>query len=1323
MRGMKQTAIQSKRYLLHMMCISLFFIFALLQTTPVYAAEKKEYKLSPNKYEVPEKNHFEIGEDYTIRSFSFGRNEVGSFSLTGAIDEATEYQDRPAYITNDKLELHYTYGGELHSDDIDKWNLYSAEAKKVEDISLNKNVLEGCLIIRKSSDGKKWKTAVEPVTNFLSKEKDNLIVYEVEEKDRIAGTFFQVILAYEVNKRMGEKADISIGDFDLPVDVPFLNNDKYKYLSCMQVYEFYVCSNENPIILRDVISGEDISSKATVSKGFQIDKRGSKADISISHDGETIDNVRSYDSFYLPGAYTVSVTTPLNKTYHLEMTVEEGLAFETLTPTVYENTKKNGYKKGKAVEGTPVSGIDSYSTLKLGYAGNETCTEGTYYNSKAYGITGDSVCFFLSLDQKTKMKEKGWKVTSDSWGKNKKEKIYGVSTGQVGTGAVVVQTSMDGQNWVNQENLGYAEGLFNTDFEKNYGTDRDVLLYTPSGKDVLDGVYIRIIYAYMIRGTENDKEYRCMEEYSFFLCSNELGAVTVHNLSTQEPMAEVLADKDNSEAELYISAEDMLSGSGTVTGFTIDNQLNKVAKYSVEKDGEPMNTIGGEKFDETGRYDITVTNCFGTEDVLSVYVDRLSTNKAYKLYFGDSFLDGKRIYSEGKYPVYEGGKVSYKLNAVSDSYLPIGGVITNLTTGSEIKIDASREERTNTLIEPGSYEAVLTNNPFDGEEEQSGDYRTFVFHFEIIEEGTAPGAIVNQRQLKEFNAKNISGCRQQAYALIYQSASKGNIALIFASEQEAYEYAVKYESGTVELQKDGSYRYTGSFLVNKKTEYNSNWDVNDAIDYFARLAVQNWYFDLSDEYTYLTLNEKILEDNENLRMLELDKSVAVYASDEDRAALAETDALPFINSLKYAYLKPGIDGDIQRGKNHFEFIKDKEGWDSSSVVIIDEKGNEYPIKYKQDVDEQLKEKECFPGIVTIQETTVYGDTVKYQAVYLPEDQNLSTVTVSYYVEGQEETETLTQKNDGWEITADAFSVKSVEDETDPYSLIKVTGGEQGTEYYTPETITEKEWVEPGTYQIKFINRLGYSYTLNVNVSSDVETDISFSGEGTEKLETFTVTFGDQNIQLPEIERYGYEFGGYRDNYGNTYSKEITQILYKGSLVLEAVWNPKPVKVILERPDGSIYQTEVIPFGSTYRLGAYISDNKQEHVNGWIYDGQLYTDTIQIDKEDDYVLRVSTESIVSEDEAKVENSEENSEEPKDEAVTISEDENKTETSSDEPEAAEKKDETKATEETKAMTQTDDNTSDSNSGTVVVFLAIAAALGGAVFGLKKRAGKGH
>lgn len=1210
--------------------MSLLFLFP----DVIRAESESKVILESNCFAVNKMDKFSIEDEYAVDEFSFNSEPLGEFTITGVIDKESSMSDMPAFITDDSLEIHYTYAGELHTDNPDEWHICSGNTNKIDELSLDNNIGGGTLIIQKSSDGKTWKNTSGTSYDFLNKNKDNLIVYEINDKERIAGTYFRIMLAYEVKKRTQENSDISLNlfgavDVDVPVDIPFYDADKYDYYGCVQKYEFYVCSTENPVVIKDIISGVDVSKEKAVDKGFQIDKRKSKSKVNVTFEGELKENVKTYESFYESGEYKIDVVTPVGQSYQYVITIENGLQFEELHPTVYENKKKNGYKESGKVNDRAVTGVASYSVLKLGYGLDDTCTKGTCNDKNkttAYGITGENVCFFLNLEQKKKMKENGWVTKADSWGKNKSEKIYDVATGEIETGAIIVQTSADGKNWTNQENLGYEYGLYNTDFENYYGAGRDVLIYTPSGQDIIKGVYLRVIYAYLAHGTEKETDYRYLENYTFYLCNNELGAVTIHNLTAEEQMAEILEEKSDASSEIYSVAEDMLSGSGTVTGFTIDNSLNPLVNYTVEKDGEALKIIGGESFDKTGRYDIKLSNFLGNEEQRTIYVDRLSTEEAYDLYFGDSFVDGKRIYSEEKYPVYVGGEVSYHLNPVSDSFLPLNGRIKNLNTAEETEIKTAGEEINRTLVTPGLYEIVLTNNPFSEGDEQSGDYRVFTFHFTVIAEEDCPGPVINKNNLTAFNIQNVSGCNPHAYALMFSSASKGTITLVFSSYEAAYDYAVKYESGTVEKQKDGSYRYTGSFLVNKKTEYNSNWDVNDAIDYFARLSVQDWYFDMSDEYTYLTMEDSILKSHDNLRKLELDKSVVIFASEEDRNTLADIEALPMINSLPYAYLKPGKEGEVDRGKNHFEFIKDENGWDSDKVTIIDQKENEYPITYDQDVDEQLKAYQCIPGIVTVHEETVYGNSADYKAVYIPEGKNLASVAITYIANGEEKTEILEQKNDGLELTADSFRIISVQDETDPFSVIKITNEKEEIEYYTPGTITEKDWIDSGRYQLKFINRLGYFFTIKVVIENGNETDISFSGEGADSLQSFTVTFGEQNIKLPDIERYGYDFAGYRDSYGNMYTDEIAQILYKGSLVLETVWEPKMVKIVLERPDGAVYRTDEAYFGTDYRIGAYISENKNEHFNGWIYEGELYTDTIRINKEDDYILQVSIDEI-------------------------------------------------------------------------------------------------
>ena len=247
-----------------------------------------------------------------------------------------------------------------------------------------------------------------------------------------------------------------------------------------------------------MITGEDISVNDTVSDGFQIDKRNSDTNVRIKYKGEVFENVRTYESFYKAGEYEIEMLTPLGVSYQYHITIEDGLNLKAILPTVYENTKKKGYRESGLVDGRTVTGIESYSILKLGYGSEDTCETGMYYQTPAYGITGDTICFFLSLENEQRMKDNGWIIQSDSWGKSKSDKIYDVSTGEIGTGAVIVQTSADGKDWIRQENLGYANGLFNTDFQKNYGGRRDVLIYTPNGLDVVNGVYLRISFSYSI---------------------------------------------------------------------------------------------------------------------------------------------------------------------------------------------------------------------------------------------------------------------------------------------------------------------------------------------------------------------------------------------------------------------------------------------------------------------------------------------------------------------------------------------------------------------------------------------------------------------------------------------------------------------------------------------------------------------------------------------------------------------------------------------------------------------------------------------------------
>lgn len=408
--------------------------------------------------------------------------------------------------------------------------------------------------------------------------------------------------------------------------------------------------------------------------------------------------------------------------------------------------------------------------------------------------------------------------------------------------------------------------------------------------------------------------------------------------------------------------------------------MNPTVKYSITRNGTAVSKARDNRYTTNGKYDIRLESAVGSVETITIYVDSQSNESALKHYFGNGFItsDSKRIYSEGEYPVYEGGLVTLHIEPNKVGYLPIHGTIQNQSTGSSFDINSGNTAVTKVIEEPGQYVATFTTRPTDDGSALPGDYRVFTFRFEVIAQGTAPEPVVNKESLSEYAKTTATDSYPKFYGLTYPSAAAGDITLAFASKEAAADYAYNYEKGTVEEQEDGSYRYTGSFLFAQKEKYDSAWDLTDAMYYFAEQAVQELQFDLSDQFTYLTLSEDTIKNTNNLRTLELRRSVTIFGENQ-RELLCSIDALPIISPKPYAYLTPGSNGKIDEGYLDFEFVSDKYGCDSSSVIIIDSTGHEHQIAYNMGVGKQLADQGCPSGIVTIKEKTIYGDESVYEA--------------------------------------------------------------------------------------------------------------------------------------------------------------------------------------------------------------------------------------------------------------------------------------------------------------------------------------------------------
>ena len=1058
-------------------------LFSLLCFYSSTAYAEKNHAVSGKNYILPDNSDYMLSDGSPTETFFYGAKSMGTLQITGALEKKTTYNGFTAYGVNGTVSIHYAYDGRYQCVDVDRWYVDDDGTGKVNSYGLGfmLGVGHGCIIIEKSSDGKMWEKTKDPILNYFTGKKSvsESLVYSIPESEIKNGCYYRVLVAYRFSRRTG--------------DGFWWIGDRHEYKKCIELYSFYVCSEKNYITVRDIGNGSNLIDQASTEAGFMVCKNGSQATVTVNGSKK---ECKDYDFFVEPGEYRISITTRLGSGYKYNITVTNGSDFTPLTQKIYVSDKDKGFLLSKKV-----SYVAFGSQLTSLFLATPKGTEIKQNDSK-YGIKGKSISLYLKLNQEPKSLGAGWVISDDTWGSRKNEQVCGVDTGTVGKGALIIQTSSDGKNWRNIDKGRYEKGLYTTDYASYYGKDENVLIYTPSGQDVINGVYIRVLFAYQLNHVIN-KQYRdYVEVYEFYLCSDDLGAITFHNLSVANTLAETYADMDQNTVEVYKQAETLEDGSYTVTGFQIDKKLNPTVRYTIRRDGAAVNGTQN-KYDKSGKYDITLISAVGSTRELTIYVDRKTPEEAMQQYFGEGFIIGKRIFSEGEYPVYESGKFSYHVSELDRNVLPLYGQITNLFTGSVITVEKSAEEKTGIISEPGEYQAVFATDEKAFTGELTGDARVFTFRFRAIAQGTAPGPRVNRKLLDEYSHSGVVDCNPVYYGLTYSSAGKGNITLAFGTKEEAVEYAYNYEKGTVEKQENGEYRYTGSFLVGQKTKFDSTWNLTDAVNYFAEAAVQKQYFDMTDEFTYLSMKAELLEKHPNLRQMELERSIIVFAEDQ-KEELTDLDALPLLNDKPYAYLDLET-GEVERGFSSFEFLSDQYGGiDSKSVTITDSEGGRHSIRYAESVGQQLLADNCPSGIVTVREETMYGDFAEYPAVYIAPGDNTTALTLTCKQGEESKTGVYSSLNDGLEIIADSFAITGLNDPLDPYALV-IIKHKQYEAAYTAKDVPGIVWTDPGKYSITCINRMGYGYMVLLTIEGT---------EGATIDETTTMNPLDPDYAMP-----------------------------------------------------------------------------------------------------------------------------------------------------------------------------------------------------------------
>ena len=196
------------------------------------------------------------------------------------------------------------------------------------------------------------------------------------------------------------------------------------------------------------------------------------------------------------------------------------------------------------------------------------------------------------------------------------------------------------------------------------------------------------------------------------------------------------------------------------------------------------------------------------------------------------------------------------------------------------------------------------------------------------------------------------------------------------------------------------------------------------------------------------------------------------------------------------------------------------------------------------------------------------------------------------------------------------------DSLDPFTTVIISDSSKSY-YYVADQLATGAWSTPDDYEIVITNRLGYSYSIAVKVTESDYASVVFAGEGTEKIKAIVTQFGNKNVALPALERYGYTLTGFEDKYGHLYTNEISEIMFKGTTVLNAVWEAKQYTLYFHDTAGNdITEPMTIEYGREYELPAP-NLNDEIVFLGWTHNGETISSAkLSVDQEGDIVLITS-----------------------------------------------------------------------------------------------------
>lgn len=743
-------------------------------------------------------------------------------------------------------------------------------------------------------------------------------------------------------------------------------------------------------------------------------------------------------------------------------------------------------------------------------------------NIAMYGVDKPvSLSYTVTYDVKIDANQpEKWHLQKES---KKEIKGYKKLSGSVGNGLLLIEKSYDN---VKYENAVSPVVNFYSGYSGNVRN-----FYTLDYADIVKGTYYKVTFAYSIGrqiGTKgwfifarpNIEYKRYLETYNFYIVEYNK-TVLIHNLDVDLP---TVSNEETLDLELLSQTETLSNGDTTIGGFSIDKVGRNINVYVSKNGGSPKPTEDGETFTENGYYSISTLNVFGDEETTNVYVFDGGIDCGYSTYFGDSFVNGQRVFRFSDYPSYAKG-LSINVEETPEYTPPLYGQLINITNYNVV-LDFEGKTTNEIFKELPAGEYI---GEFYSGKPTSGSCFHYVFHFNVVDSEATP-------YLNKYNLDNelsLSSFKAKHYEVTYQMTSGGYISVCFSEEshEDALNYAYEIEKRFIEQSSDGLF-YKSPNNPNIKIKYKDYIELTDILYRYAEKNVSIAYFNPLEPFSYRTISNSELY---SLEKLNLNQSIKVFPSIEEREKMR--------TPIRYL--------------NNFTFIKVAD-YDVTSVVAYCYADNKtIELEFDKPISKQLTKNSKY----TITEINSYGLTNVYDAYYYSEN----TSQLKFKVGTKNQTkEVIVGNNNHGDITADYVKLTDFINEFDEETLLTISApGVYSYEgVWNVSELKNVVLYKKGTYSINCVDRFGYAFAFNIKISGDC----FFEDVVDEEKETLTDKYNKNHTE--KIEASLEEEIVTRDDLANLIAMKVEKKLFSKEDYNEYLDALTKAKNVVENPSST-----------------------------------------------------------------------------------------------------------------------------------------------------------